>query len=75
MITIYKNNEQMAVKQRYLSRFLEQGWSQEPPASKKLSRGRVTRAVAEVLPTTDAMVVPVADAIAENYQGDENGNL
>lgn len=75
MIILYKNNEQMVVKQRYLSRFLEQGWSQEPPASKKLSKGKVSRAVAEVLPTTDTMVEPVVEVIAENYQGDENGNL
>lgn len=75
MIIIYKNSEQMVVKQRYLSRFLEQGWSQEPPASKRLSKGKVSRAVAEVLPSTDTMVEPVVEVIAENYQGDENGNI
>ncbi len=75
MIIIYKNSEQMVVKQRYLSRFLEQGWSQEPPASKRLSKGKVSRASAEVLPSTDTMVEPVVEVIAENYQGDENGNI
>jgi hypothetical protein len=34
MITLYKDGDVQEVKERYLSRFLDQGWSQEPPRSK-----------------------------------------
>lgn len=79
MIIIYKDSEQMVVKPRFLSRFLEQGWSQEPPASKKVSRGRVIKAEADIIPVIAPEVIGAADSITEvfayNNQGDENGNI
>jgi hypothetical protein len=34
MIVVYKDGESKIVKSRYLLRFLDAGWSQEPPKSK-----------------------------------------
>jgi len=79
MIVVYKDTEQMVVKSRYLSRFLEQGWSQEPPVSKKVSRGRIIKAEADIIPVIASEVIgttePVDEVFAYNNQGDANGNL
>ena len=79
MIIIYKDTEQMVVKSRYLSRFLEQGWSQEPPVSKKVSRGRIIKAEADIIPVIASEDIgttePVDEVFAYNNQGDANGNL
>ena len=79
MIIIYKDTEQMVVKPRYLSRFLEQGWSQEPPVSKKVRPGRIIKAEADIIPVIAPEVIGTAESITEvfayNNQGDANGNL
>lgn len=79
MIIIYKDTQQMLVKSRYLSRFLEQGWSQEPPVSKKVIKGKIIRADADVIPVISTEVIGTAESMTEvfayNNQGDANGNL
>lgn len=42
MIIVYKDGVSKVVKARYLSRHLDQGWSQEPPKSKALQKIRAT---------------------------------
>jgi hypothetical protein len=51
MIIVHKNGESKVIKQRYLNRHLDDGWSLEPPKSKALQklRGSITRAVPEVI--------------------------
>jgi hypothetical protein len=51
MIVVYKDGESKIVKSRYLLRFLDAGWSQEPPKSKtpKFQKAKVV-AEAEVIP-------------------------
>ena len=51
MIIVYKLEESKVIKQRYLNRHLDDGWSLEPPKSKALQklRGTISRAVPEVI--------------------------